>query len=54
MIIGFAVWLAVAFEKILSAQFLAAMGADKVLRMPRPSQCRNHLEKKKNDNKKLF
>ena len=27
------------------------MGADKVLRMPRPSQCCNHLEKKKKKKK---
>lgn len=43
MIIGFTIRLAVALEKILRAQLLTTVRADKVLRMPRPSQSRHHL-----------
>ena len=43
MVVGLAVRLAVAFEEILRAQLLAAVGAHEMLRMPGPSERRHHL-----------
>lgn len=43
MVVRFAVRPSVAFEEVASAQFLRAVGAQEVLRMPRLAQGRDHL-----------
>ena len=48
MIVRLAVRLAVALEKVLGAELVAAVEADKVLRVPRPAEGRHHLSIDKN------
>lgn len=43
VVVGLAVRLSIALEEVLGAQFLAAVGADEVLRMPSAPQRRHHL-----------
>ena len=47
VIVGLAVRLSVAFEKVDRSQLLAAVHAHKVFRMPRPAQSRDDLPSKK-------
>lgn len=46
MVIRLAVRLAITLEEVLGAQLVAAVEADKVLRVPRPAERRHHLSKK--------
>ena len=48
MVVWLTVRLTVAFKKVLSTQFVAAVSADKVLRVPCSSQRCHHLQKKIN------
>lgn len=43
VVIGLTIRLTIAFKKVLSAQFMATVSANKVLRVPCPSQCCYHL-----------